>query len=91
MGWLVCSALVGETGSFILAGSTSSLSIPTSAQKFLKIAGSSTYPAGNTDIGIITSTTLTTVSLYECGIIVAYTPGAAPAAPTFNFWQFFGF
>ena len=45
---------------------------------FTKIAGSSTYPAGTgTDIGIVTATTATTVSLYEAGIMVAYIPAVA--------------
>jgi hypothetical protein len=51
---------------------------------FKKIAGSSTYPAGTgTDIGLITTTLSTTVSLYECGVVVAFIPSVAPANGNF--------
>ncbi len=75
MGWVYTKALVGETGSIIVNGVSSNISITTSPAMFKQIAGSTTYPAGSgTDIGEITSTTVTTVSLYECGIVVAYIP-----------------
>lgn len=74
MGWVYAKALVGETGSIIVAGSSSNISLVNANTMFIKAAGSSTYPAGGTDIGIVTTTALTTVSLYECGIMVAYTP-----------------
>lgn len=74
-GWVYTKALLAETGTIIVNGASSNISITTSAALFTKIAGSSTYPAGSgTDIGEITSTTVTTVSLYEAGILVAYTP-----------------
>jgi hypothetical protein len=76
MGWVDVKALVAETGSIILAGVSSSISVTTSASIFITIAGSSSYPAGGTDIGVITSTTVTTFSLYECGVVFAYVPGA---------------
>ncbi len=77
MGWVRAKALASETASIVVAGATSNISLTSTIAYFLKVAGSSTYPGGGTDIGIITSTTVTTVSLYECGIIVAYIPGAA--------------
>lgn len=60
----------------------------TSAGLFTKIAGSTTYPAGTgTDIGIDAQYTTTghLTSLFEAGIIIAYTP----ATNTSGFFQFF--
>ena len=78
MGWVRTKALIAETGSIIVNNVSTSISITTAIAMFLKMAGSTTYPAGTgTDIGEITSATATTVSLYECGIQFAYTPAAA--------------
>ncbi len=75
MGWVSAKALTSETGSIIVNSVASNISLTTTITVFTKMAGSSTYPAGNdSDIGILTSTTLTTVSLYEAGVIVAYIP-----------------
>lgn len=79
-GWVYTKALIAETGSIIVNNVSSNISITTAAALFTKIAGSSTYPAGaGKDIGEITSTTVTTVSLYEAGIVVAYIPAVAGA------------
>lgn len=73
IGWLYSSALVAETGQIIVNNSASNIALTTTNTLFIKAAGSTTYPAGTgTDIGEITDTTLTTVSLFECGIIFAY-------------------
>lgn len=74
VGWVYASALVSETAQIVVAGSSSNISLTSTNTMFTKVAGSASYPGGGTDIGIITSTTVTTVSLYECGIIVAATP-----------------
>lgn len=74
MGWIFAKAALSETGSIIVANVSSNVALTSTNTMFIKIAGSTTYPAGNTDIGIITATTVTTVSLYEAGIIVAYIP-----------------
>ena len=51
---------------------------------FTNAAGSTTYPAGSgSDIGEITTTALTTVSLYECGIVIAYIPAAVATGHNF--------
>lgn len=72
-GWVYAKALVNETASIIVNNVTSNIALTSTITMFTKIAGSSTYPAGSgKDIGIITTTALTTVSLYECGIMVAY-------------------
>lgn len=72
MGWVYAKSLSSETGSIVVAGATSSISLTSTNTLFIKAAGSTVYPAGGTDIGIVTDTTLTTVSLYECGILVAF-------------------
>ena len=74
-GWVSASSLAGEIASIIVNNVTSNISLTSTNTLFTKIAGSTSYPAGTgTDIGIITTTALTTVSLYECGVIVAFIP-----------------
>lgn len=80
MGWVDVKALAAETGKIIIAGASSNISVTTAAKVFTAIAGSTSYPSGGTDIGVITSTTLTTFSLYEGGVVFAY-------IPTTNFTQ----
>jgi hypothetical protein len=75
LGWVSTSALVNETGSIIVNNASTNINITTTTTLFTKLAGSTTYPAGTgTDIGMITSNTATTVSLYECGVVVAFIP-----------------
>ena len=79
MGWVYAKALISETAQIVLNSVASNISLTGSNAMFTKAAGSTSYPAGSgADIGIITSTDVTTVSLYECGIMVAYiyVPGA---------------
>lgn len=74
IGWVDAKSALSETGSIIVNGISSNIALG-SEQVFIKVAGSTTYPSGTgADIGIITSTTVTTVSLYECGVLVAYIP-----------------
>lgn len=82
VGWVSASALASETASIIVNGASSNISLTSTITFFTKIAGSTTYPAGTgADIGIITATTLTTVSLYEAGVLVAFIPGATLPKP----------
>jgi hypothetical protein len=78
VGWLLSKAiLVNETAQMVLGGSTFNIALTGTPTLFFKVKGSTTYPAGiGTDIGLIIDTTVTTVSLYECGVIVAYNPSA---------------
>lgn len=89
LGWVDAKAALSETASIIVNNVTSNVLLTSGEGLFTKIAGSSTYPAGTgTDIGLITATTVTTVSLYECGVIVAYIP--AVVTPTvFNNTKFY--
>lgn len=80
-GWVDASSATSETAQIIVASATSNISLTATDTVFTKIAGSSTYPAGGTDIGIVTGTTLTTVGLYECGIMVAFIPAAITTGP----------
>lgn len=73
VGWVSTSALVGETINIIINGVNFSQAITSTNTLYTKAAGSTTYPAGSgADIGIQTDTSLTTVSLFECGILFAY-------------------
>lgn len=82
VGWVDVKALIAETASIIVGGASSNISVTTSAAIFTKVAGSTTYPVGGTDIGVVTSTTVTTFSLYECGVLFAYIPAVAPSINT---------
>lgn len=84
-GWVSASALVSETASIVVSGSASNIALTSTITMFEKIAGSTTYPVGGTDIGITTSTTLTTVSLYECGVLVAFIPSIISNSKFFGF------
>lgn len=79
IGWVFAKSLAGETGSIIVDGASSSIALTSTATAFFKASNAGTYPKGTgTDIGIVTDTSLTTVSLYECGVLVAYAPGLLP-------------
>lgn len=73
-GWVYTKALNAETGQLVLNGVSNPISITTSNALFTAFSGSTSYPIGGADIGEICSTTITTVSLYECGILFAYSP-----------------
>lgn len=89
-GWVFAKALISETATIIVDnGSTTNLALTSTPTLFTQISSTPTsYPAGTgTDIGMISSSTATTVSLYECGILVAYTP-AASGSPFFSVEEF---
>jgi hypothetical protein len=75
-GWVYASSLASETAQIIVDGTTSNIVLTSANTMFTKSSATPTaYPAGSgSDVGIITSTGLTTVSLYECGMLIAYTP-----------------
>lgn len=73
LGWVYAKALAAETAQIIVDGVNSNISLTTSNKLFIQDSSTGTYPAGTgADIGIITSTDLTTVSLYEAGILVVF-------------------
>lgn len=75
MGWIRAKTTGGtRTCSIVVGGVSSNISVTTSSATYTKIAGSTTYPTGNTDIGMISAAVSDTYSLYECGIVVAYQP-----------------
>lgn len=85
LGWVSIKALVSETINIILDGVNFSQAITSTITMFTKVKGSTTYPTGTgVDIGVQTDTSLTTVSLYECGVLIAYIPSIAPPATTPN-------
>lgn len=83
LGWVSIKSLVGETVQVILNGASVSQAINTANTLYTKIKGSATYPSGTgADIGVTTDTSLTTVSLFECGVVVAYIPAVASVSPS---------
>ena len=78
LGWVDIKSLAGETVQIILNGANTAQAITSTETLYTAIKGSATYPAGTgADIGVITDTSLTTVNLYECGVVVAYIPAVA--------------
>ena len=91
MGWASMSSLVGETVKLLVWQITYNKSITSTPTLYTQMTGNLYFPTGyGEDIGIKTDTSLTTVSLYECGVLVAYIP-AVTSVPTFRFWQWFPF
>jgi len=73
VGWVYFTRAGGNTATFILAGATSSFTIPDPVAMITKVAGSTTYPAGNTDIGVTTPAAIPgAFNLFECGIMIAF-------------------
>jgi hypothetical protein len=79
LGWVVAKSLASETAQLIVGGTTTNISLTSTPTCFFAAKGSTAYPAGGTDVGLVTSgVTSTTVSLYDCGVVVAYNPTAPP-------------
>lgn len=81
MGWLIVNTTVPETGNIVVDGTQTNISItasspPSASTLFQQVSATPTaFPAGaGTDIGVVTSTAAATVKLYECGILVAFSP-----------------
>ena len=74
-GWVYASATTPETLQIILNGISSNITLGTSNTLFINSAGSTSYPARTgADIGITTTAAVSTVSLYEAGVLIAYKP-----------------
>lgn len=76
MGWAYAKSLLAETGKIIVDGTQTNIALTNANTMFQQVSATPTvYPAGSgADIGIVTDTTVTTVSLYECGLHIAYEP-----------------
>jgi hypothetical protein len=80
--WASVSSLVGETIQLISNGTNTARTTTSTPTIFTNVVTTSTYPAGTgADIGITTDTSLTTVSLYECGIIIASIHSSVTISP----------
>jgi hypothetical protein len=76
MGWMdanVASTANSPVMKIIVGGTSTTKTLTTSFAIYTQIAGSTTYPAGNTDIGMSAQYTTTghLVKLAECGIVFA--------------------
>lgn len=89
LGWVSASALAAENASMIIAGNTTQVPLTSTQTTFFNAGVVNTYPAGGTDIGLTTTTASTTVSLYEAGMMIAYTPGVPqpPVAESYTKFQ----
>lgn len=76
MGWIFAKSALAETGQIVVDGAATNIALTTTATLFTKVSATPTlFPSGSgADIGIVTSTTVTTVSLYEAGVLIAYIP-----------------
>jgi hypothetical protein len=73
-GWVFAKSLANETAQIVVDGTATNKSLTSTPTMFTQNSATpTTFPAGSgTDVGIITATDLTTVSLYEAGILVAF-------------------
>lgn len=80
LAWATCKAVLAETVQLILAGVQTGFALVANTVSLIMIGqGSATFPPGTgADVGMVTSTTATTVSLFECGILIAYIPAPPP-------------
>jgi hypothetical protein len=79
IGWILAdvdSTANSPVHHIIVGGVSTVKTMTTSPAIYTAVAGSSTYPTGNTDIGMDAAYTATPhlTSLFDCGIVVAYTP-----------------
>jgi hypothetical protein len=72
MGWVHAKVGSAGTRNIVVNGAASNVSLTTTATTFLAAAGSTTYPSGNTAIGMNNNSVNNLTSLYECGILLAY-------------------
>lgn len=85
-GWVFAKAAISETAQLILNGVNNAISLTSTNTAFLAYANSTSFPAGTgSDIGLTTDTTVTTVSLYEAGVMVAYRSAVACQPPFCGF------
>lgn len=87
MGWVYTDALLAETGQLILKGADTPISITTTPTLFTVINDGDYPPGSGADIGEKTDATVTTVNLYEAGILVAYLEPLA-GAPSRMLFQY---
>lgn len=94
-GWMyasVDSTADSPVHNIIVAGVATAKTMTTNPAVYIQVAGSTTYPAGNTDIGMDGqyTTNAHVTRLLECGIMVAYLPtttytmAATPASFTYT-------
>lgn len=85
MGWIrasVNSTANSPVHRIIVANVLTAKTMTTSSATYRQVAGSTTYPAGSTDIGMDAQYTTTAhlTRLFECGIVVAYVPASLTAS-----------
>lgn len=74
-GWVVISSVITQTVTMVVGVAQGTVSAVASPGLFFGTFQTSVYPARTIgDIGLITGTTITTVSLYECGMMIAFIP-----------------
>jgi hypothetical protein len=72
MGWIYAKTNTAGTRNIIVNGSATNISTTTAYALYTKVAGSATYPSGNTAIGMNNNSVNNLTSLAECGILLAY-------------------
>ncbi len=74
MGWVFAKTSSAETAQIKVGGTASNIALTTTAALFRAVKGSTVYPTGGTNIGIISAATATTTSLYEAGALFTLQP-----------------
>lgn len=81
MGWLrgkKSSPLGGGTAKITLDGADFNIALTTSASVLTKPVTQSSYPSSPAAIGMVSTGSTTDTTLYECGIVIVYTPPFIP-------------
>lgn len=72
VGWIYAKTTTAGTRNIIVNGSATNITATTAYALYTKAAGSTTYPSGNTAIGMNNNSVNNLTSLAECGILLAY-------------------
>lgn len=81
MGWIWAKGAAGGSGTpkITVNGADTAITLTSSPALYSACVTSATYPADAATIGMVSTGTADDTFLYECGIVVAYTPsGATP-------------
>lgn len=79
MGWIYAKSSTSEVGSLLVNNIEAPIPLTSTTAIFWGANGDATYPAGSgTDIGLVTTTATSTVTMYDAGMLIAYIPVSLP-------------
>lgn len=72
--WVYAKAAASITGQIVADGVSSNISLTTTNTMFTAPIAGTAFPSGAAAVGIVTDTSANLVSLFECGVDIAYNP-----------------